>query len=209
MTRRHGICICVSVCAAGSNGITCNLESSFNLKALRVQVEASQPSITSQGIRSMWYTGIGVQSHIPLSPQWSRRHCERPPTRHWLFHSFKQCELVEYVPALTLRSLHSVTVHTSETVINTVSPDHTVKYTKHQQDMPVPHTGTAHRGPTFSWSRLPSHSSSSVSRVISCFQITKQILVFMVHRSISGSKFLAHLFWGSWKTALSLVKVPE
>ena len=97
MTRRHGICICASVCAAGSNGITCNLESSFNLKALRVQVEAPQESITSQGIRSMWYTGIGVQSHIPLSPQWSRRHGERPPTSNWLFHSFKQCAPVEYV----------------------------------------------------------------------------------------------------------------
>ena len=97
MTRRHGICICASVCAAGSNGITCNLESSFNLKALRVQVEAPQESITSQGIRSMWYTGIGVQSHIPLSPQWSRRHGERPPMSHWLFHSFKQCAPVEYV----------------------------------------------------------------------------------------------------------------
>ena len=113
MTRRHGICICASVCAAGSNGITCNLEISFNLKSWRVQVEASQANITSEEIQSMWCTGIGVQSHIPLSPQWSRRHGERQLTRHWLFHSFKQCVPVEYVPAHTVSMSLCDFTHTS------------------------------------------------------------------------------------------------
>ena len=75
-----------------------------------------------------------------------------------------------FFPARTLRALHSAAAHTPETVIHTVSPDNTVKCTKHQQDMPVPHTGTAHRGPAFSWRRLPSHSSSSANRVISVFK---------------------------------------
>ena len=94
---QHGICTCASVCVAGSNDIVC-------MMSLRVQVETPQSIITSQEIRSMCYTGIGVQSHRPLSPQWSRRHGERPHTRHSLFHSFKQCAPVEYVPEYTLRS---------------------------------------------------------------------------------------------------------
>ena len=59
---------------------------------------------------------------------------------------------------------------TPATVIDSVPRDHTVKCTKHQQDMPIPHTGTAHCGPAFSWRRLPSHSSSSANRVISVFK---------------------------------------
>jgi len=64
--------------------------------------------------------------------------------------------------------------------------------------MPVPDTGTAHRGPAFSWCRIPSHSSSSASRVIACFQGDEKNLVFIpekVRRSISGSKFLGHKFF--------------
>ena len=96
----------------------------------------------------MCYTGIRVQSNIPLSPQWSRRHGERPHTRHSLFYSFTQRVPVLYVPGE--RSGHGTwRLHTTPaTVIHSVPRDHTIKCTKNQQDMHDPRTGTAASGPT-------------------------------------------------------------
>jgi hypothetical protein len=197
MTRRHGICTRARVCAAGSNGITCNLESSFNLKALRVEVEAPQTSITSQEIQSMWCTGIGVQSHIPLSPQWSRRHGERPPTRHWLFHSFKQCAPVEYVPARPLRGITlGGCTHTSNCYPHIFPwPQSKVHKTSAR------HARSSHRhcSPWSGVFMVP----DSFSFLVLCFPCHRLFskheknLVFIpekVRRSISGSKFLGTSF---------------
>lgn len=213
MTRRHGICTRARVCAAGSNGITCNLESSFNLKALRVEVEAPQTSITSEEIQSMWCTGIGVQSHIPLSPQWSRRHGERPPTRHWLFHSFKQCAPVEYVPARPLRGITlGGCTHTSncyphifpwpQSKVHKTSARHARSSHRHCS----PWSGVFMVPDSFSFLVLcfPCHRMFSRRRKKSCFYTWKGSPVYF-----GFEIFGTQVFWGSWKTALSLVNVPE
>ena len=68
---------------------------------------------------------------------------------------------------------------TPATVIDSVPRDHTVKCTKHQQDMHDPRTGTADGGPACVGHPPTSYSSSSsASRVIADFQGWKQNLGF-------------------------------
>ncbi len=73
LTRRHGICTCSSVCTAGSNGIVCNLESSFNLMTSRVQVEEPQTCITSWEILMTSRVEVEVsQASITSQEHWNR-----------------------------------------------------------------------------------------------------------------------------------------
>jgi hypothetical protein len=84
---------------AGSHvAVTRNLESSFKL-----QVHGPHASIKSQVYHVV--TEDGGQRHIPLSPQWSRKHGERPQTRHLFTRSFHS--LKGHAPANTLQGHRS------------------------------------------------------------------------------------------------------
>ena len=202
MTRSHGIC------KDGRYCVRLRVPIALRVMSTAVSTCKCKDHIQAQHRKhTMWLPRKEGICHRSLRENTVTRHSF---TRSC--HSFKAHAPAQHVGGPSLRA-SQLGVCTTKPLLSVNFPGTTQRSAQHQQDMHSAHT-TAHAVTrrvhvasfhAFLFLLLPVSSS--------CFCFPNPLcLVFILQKvrgSISGSKLGFHVFWGSWKTMISSVSVPE